>query len=144
MAEALLNRLGGRRFRAFSAGSNPTGKVNPLALEALGVEADESPFQSKSWDTFAEPDAPRMDIVITVCDNAAGETCPVWPGAPVTAHWSFPDPAAVEGSENDRLAAFLRVHDDIEDRIEALVTLPVESLDAKNLQGELEALAPHY
>src|SRR5512147_1885128 len=107
LAETLLNNMGKGRFRAFSAGSTPAGRVNPFALELL--EKNHFPtggLRSKSWDEFAQPDAPQLDFVITVCDNAAGEVCPVWPGQPMTAHWGIPDPAAVEGSDEERRDAF--------------------------------------
>src|SRR5512134_1660508 len=107
MSEALLNRRGGGRFRAFSAGSHPAGRVSPFAIDLLqrsGIPTEG--LRSKSWDEFAVPDAPRLDFVFTVCDNAAGEVCPLWPGQPVTAHWGVPDPAAVEGSDAARRKAF--------------------------------------
>ncbi len=127
MAEAYMNHAGAPRWRAFSAGSTPTGKVNPFALETLtahGVAAPEG-VRSKSWDEFAKPDAPLMDAVVTVCDNAAGETCPVWPAkegaAPLKAHWSFPDPAAAEGSDNEKREAFETVFADIRAQIDAFL-----------------------
>lgn len=107
MAEVMLNHLGEGRFHAYSAGSHPAGRVNPLAIEtldAMGMPAEG--MRSKSWDEFAAPGAPSMDFIVTVCDNAAGETCPAWPGKPVTAHWSVEDPAAVQGSEEQKRAAF--------------------------------------
>ena len=122
MAEAYINHAAGGRWRAYSAGSHPTGVVNPFALgalEAAGVTAHDP--RSKSWDEFAAPEAPEMDLVVTVCDSAAGEVCPVWPGAPVKAHWGFPDPAAVEGSEAEKAAAFAEVFAAIRARIDAFL-----------------------
>ncbi len=118
LAEALLNRLGQGRYRAFSAGSHPKGQVNPFALALLREEGyDVSGFASKSWDEFAVPQAPVMDLVVTVCDNAAGETCPVWPGQPAQAHWGMPDPAAATGSDADIRAAFRTAYRNLESRI---------------------------
>jgi len=142
MAEALLATLGKGRFRAFSAGSQPTGKVNPFAAEitdALGYARDN--LRSKSWDEYAAPGAPRMDIIITVCDNAAGEACPIWPGHPATAHWGFPDPAAAEGSDEDKRRAFDQVFHAIRRRVELLVNLPPEKLDRLALPNELKRIA---
>ena len=122
LGEALLNRLGKGEIKAFSAGSHPVGRVNPGALEKLTAEGyDVSGLSSKSWDEFSGPDAPELDLVITVCDNAAGESCPVWPGAPKTLHWGLPDPAAFE-DECERRAAFDAVYDDLKSRIEALLS----------------------
>lgn len=124
LGEALINHLGGGRWRAYSAGSNPTGRVNPLSLEVLaekGLPAEG--YRSKSWDEFALPDAPKMDLVITVCDNAAGEVCPVWPGHPAKVHMGFPDPAAAEGSHEERLAAFRDVYAMIEAKVRRLIEL---------------------
>ncbi|MGI2323476.1 MULTISPECIES: arsenate reductase ArsC [unclassified Methylococcus] len=138
MAEALLNHLGKGRFRAYSAGSHPTGRVNPLALERLtkeGVPADEA--HSKSWDEFAVPGAPPLDFVITVCDNAAGEVCPVWPGQPITAHWGLPDPAAVEGSESERRFAFAQTFALLERRITLFTALNPHSLERLALERKL-------
>jgi arsenate reductase len=123
LAEALLNRLGAGRFKAFSAGSTPNGTVHALALETL--RAHGLPFEgyrSKSWEEFAGASAPTMDYVFTVCDNAAREPCPIWPGHPATAHWSLPDPAAVEGSSEDRRQAFEATYRDLEQRIREFVT----------------------
>ena len=122
MAEAYFNHVGGGNIQAFSAGSTPTGKVNPFAvkvLESKGIMVDTP--RSKSWDEFALDDAPKMNLVITVCDNAANETCPYWPGAPKTYHWPFPDPAAVEGSDDDKLAAFEEVFGQIKEKIDQFV-----------------------
>ena len=122
MAEVLLDHLGGEGYRAFSAGSRPAGQVNPLAvalLEAEGLPA--GGLRSKSWDEFAGSGAPEMDLVITVCDNAAGEVCPFWPGAPRTAHWGFDDPAAAKGTSDERRAVFRRVYGEIREKIEAFL-----------------------
>lgn len=138
MAEALLNHLGIGSFRAYSAGSHPAGRVNPLALERLekeGVPADGA--RSKSWDEFASPGAPPLDFVITVCDNAAGEVCPVWPGQPVTAHWGLPDPAAVEGSEGERRLAFAQAFAVLERRITLFTALNPHSLERLALERKL-------
>jgi arsenate reductase len=143
MAEALLNKAGGERFRAFSAGSHPTGRVNPNAvrlLSSLGYPT--SDLSSKSWDEFTAPDAPVLDIVITVCDNAAGETCPLWPGGPAKAHWGFPDPAGAEGNEAEIGARFLEVFNMLSPVIERLVALPVESLDSAALRARLGEIGP--
>lgn len=138
LGEAILNRLGGERIRAFSAGSQPTGKVNPLALALLERRGyDTASLRSKSWDEFATPDAPPIRFVLTVCDSAARETCPVWPGAPVTAHWGLPDPAAATGSDADKRAAFESAYEVLEQRIAAFVELPFESLDGPELEARL-------
>lgn len=131
MAEALLNHLGGQRFRGFSAGSHPRGLPNPLALEALERNAiPTSGLRSKSWDEFG-PGGPPMDIVITVCDDAAEETCPVWPGAPITAHWGMPDPSRAEGTHEARLQAFKHTLLSLRQRIELLLALPETGLEAR-------------
>jgi arsenate reductase len=135
MAEALMNRLSGGRFRAYSAGSRPAGAVNPLTLELLQRrDLPTAELRSKSWDEYATLDAPQMDFVITVCDRAAGEICPVWPAQPVTAHWGFEDPAAIEGSDDQRRHVFLKVFSEIARRIELLLALPIEKLDALALE----------
>jgi arsenate reductase len=142
MAEVLLNVRGAGRFRAFSAGSRPTGRVNPYTLKTL--EAAGLPcggLRSKSWDEFAQPDAPALDVVVTVCDSAAGESCPVWPGRPVRAHWSFPDPAAHNGGEDEAMALFRTVFDRIARRIDAVCALPAAALDPAALEKELARLA---
>lgn len=127
LGEALINHLGGAEWRAFSAGSNPTGKVNPLSLEVLAEKGlPAGGYRSKSWDEFALPDAPKMDLVITVCDNAAGEVCPVWPGHPAKVHMGFPDPAAAEGSHEERLAEFRKVYAMIEAKVKRLIELGPE------------------
>jgi arsenate reductase len=124
LGEALINHLGGGRWRAYSAGSNPTGRVNPLSLEVLAEQGlSTEGYRSKSWDEFALPDAPEMDLVITVCDNAAGEVCPVWPGHPSRVHMGFPDPAAAEGPHEERLAAFRAVSAMIEAKVRRLIEL---------------------
>lgn len=141
LAECALQRLGGERFRAHSAGSRPTGTPHPQAvalLRELGFDTD--PLRSKSWDEFAAPGAPELDFVFTVCDAAAGESCPVWPGRPVTAHWGLPDPAAVEGPEPAVREAFRRTWDELERRIGAFTRLPLESLDPRDLRARLEQI----
>jgi arsenate reductase (thioredoxin) len=130
MAEALLNVLGKGRFRAYSAGSHPSGKVQPMAAElAANLGYDTAQLRSKSWDEFAAPGAPELDLVITVCDNAAGETCPVWFGAPMIAHWGVDDPAAVEGDEDIRRHAYMKAFAELRRRTELLVALPINKLD---------------
>ena len=125
MAEAMLNELGRGRFRAYSAGSHPTGQVNPLAVETLASAGmPTAGLRSKSWDEFARPGAPQMDFILTVCDNAAAEACPVWPGKPITAHWGVPDPAAVEGPDEAKRAAFRSAAATLRRRIELLVADP--------------------
>lgn len=141
LAEALMNHWGSGRFRGFSAGSFPKGAVHPLALELLrrlGLPSES--FRSKSWNEFAEPGAPPMDFVITVCDQAAGETCPVWPGHPVVAHWGVPDPAAVTGSEKERQQAFGDALAALERRVKLFVKLPIEKLDAMAIARETRAI----
>jgi arsenate reductase len=129
MAEALLNEMGKGRFRAWSAGSHPNGRVNPFALEMLrSAGLPTADLRSKSWGEFATPDAPRMDFIITVCDNAAGEACPIWPGRPVTAHWGVEDPAAIQGTEEEKRAAFRDAAAILRRRIQLLVALPVSRL----------------
>lgn len=141
LAEALLNHHGRGRFRAFSAGSHPTGRVNPLALEVLrshGISSEGA--SSKSWDEFAKPDAPALDFVFTVCDNAAGEVCPVWPGRPMTAHWGLPDPAAVQGTRIEQMRAFEDAFRVLDGRISLLVSLPIASLDRLSLRDRLREI----
>ena len=142
LAECLLNHLGAGRFRAFSAGSQPSGRVNPFALQAL-TEAgvDTTGVRSKSWDSFAEPGAPQMDLIITVCDSAAGELCPVWPGHPATAHWGYADPSAATGPDAARLMAFRDTMALIRRRLEILVALPAERLYALRLEHTARSLA---
>jgi arsenate reductase len=141
LAEGIMAALGGDRFSAHSAGSHPKGIVNPYAIRAL--EAGGFPvdgLRSKSWDEFARPGAPVMDIVVTVCDNAAGEACPFWPGAPVSAHWGIADPAGVEGSESQKEAAFAKAFGEMRDRIEALLALPLDAMSAETLKAELDRI----
>jgi len=141
MAEALLNTLGADRFRAFSAGSQPSGRVQPMAAElarSLGYPAER--LRSKSWDEFARADAPEMDLVITVCDNAAGETCPIWPGQPTLAHWGVPDPVTENGDEDARRRAFVGAFATLRKRIELLLALPLDKLDRLAAQAKLQAI----
>ena len=141
LAECVLNRLGGGRFRAFSAGSLPKGEVHPYALELL--ERQSYPTQhlrSKSWNEFAGPGAERLDFVFTVCDNAAHEVCPVWPGQPMTAHWGLPDPAAATGNEAERRLAFAETLRMLHNRIGVFVSLPIKSLDRLSLQNRLREI----
>jgi arsenate reductase len=142
MAEAILNAIGRGRFAAYSAGSMPKSAPNPLALQTLAkLGLPTAGLHSKSWDVFATPDAPKMDFVFTVCDNAAGEVCPVWPGQPVTAHWGVADPSECEGSEEQKLREFARTAQVLKHRIGLLLELPVESLDRQSLQRELREIA---
>ena len=142
MAECLANRCGEGRIRARSAGSHPKGEVHPLTLDTLrGHGHDTSGLHSKSWDEFARPGSPRFDVIITVCDQAAGEACPVWPGHPVQAHWSIEDPTAVSGGPEERRRAFERVYRELERRIEALERLPIATLDRAALRSRIERLA---
>lgn len=141
LAEAILNQLGADQFRAYSAGSQPKGKVHPVALELLQDKGfDISTLRSKSWDEFAAAGAPNMDFVFTVCDNAAGETCPLWPGQPIKAHWGFPDPAAVEGSHAKQREAFETTFRDLSQRIRSFLALPFAKLDRQALQQQVSAL----
>jgi protein-tyrosine-phosphatase len=141
LAEAILNRLGAGRFRAHSAGSQPKGQVHPMALEVLHERGyDTSGFRSKSWDEFAKPGAPALDFVFTVCDNAAGEACPVWPGQPMTAHWGVEDPAAFEGPEDKQRWLFRRTYRELEWRIGLFTNLSIESLDRLSLQARLNEI----
>jgi arsenate reductase len=141
LAESILNNEGGGRFKAFSAGSQPKGEVNPHALkelEALGYSS--TGFSSKSWDVFAEPGAPQMDFIFTVCDSAAGEACPVWIGHPMTAHWGVEDPAAVDGTEVDIQRAFAQAARFLKNRIAAFISLPLESIDRLALETKLRQI----
>jgi arsenate reductase (thioredoxin) len=141
LAEALLNQLGGGRFRAFSAGSHPNGQVNPFALSTLRqLHIPTDGFRSKSWDEFARPGAPVLDFAFTVCDNAAGETCPFWPGQPMTAHWGLPDPAAASGSDEAKAQAFMDTAVALKRRIELMLALPLDTLASMSLQRELERI----
>jgi protein-tyrosine-phosphatase len=142
LAEAILEKTGMGRFRAFSAGSRPAGEVNPLAIELLREHGFATAhLRSKSWDEFAAENAPRLDLVITVCDSAAGESCPVWPGQPITAHWSVADPAAVQGSLDTKRRAFLNAYTVLSARIGLLTNLPMDSLDRLKLQDQVRAIA---
>jgi arsenate reductase len=141
IGEALFNTMGAGRFKAYSAGSHPTGRVNPFAIEqvqALGYPVDG--LRSKSWDEFAQPGAPELDFVITVCDKAAGEVCPFWPGQPVTAHWGFPDPAAVEGTDAEKRAAFAQTLRQIRNRVQLFLSLPIETLDRMAIEKKVRAI----
>lgn len=141
MAEALVSTMGHGRFNRFSAGSKPTCKVNPFAVEQVrktGYPVDK--LRSKSWDEFVSPNAPHMDFILTVCDNAAGEQCPYWPGHPTSAHWGFDDPAALEGSDEEKRAAFDKVFKQIMARINSFVSLPVQLLDKHAIQQEIKKI----
>lgn len=141
MAEALFNVLGKGRFQAYSAGSHPNGTVNPFAVErCAAIDYDTSNLRSKSWDEFAVPSAPRMDFVVTVCDQAAGEVCPIWPGAPLTAHWGFEDPAAFEGTDEQKRKVFDKVFRQIMGRVSQFVNLPLHVLDRNAIQQEMRAI----
>lgn len=141
IAEAILNRVGAGRFRGFSAGSHPKGQVHPFALELLrNLNHDTSFARSKDWQEFAAPDAPKMDFVFTVCDNAAHETCPVWPGQPMTAHWGIPDPAAAEGTEAEKHLAFADAYRMLNNRISVFTNLPMNTLDKLALQRRLDEI----
>lgn len=141
IAEALMNQLGKGRFHAYSAGSMPKGEVNPHALpvvERLGFQTAD--FRSKSWEEFAQPGAPPLDFVITVCDNAAGEVCPIWPGQPMTAHWGIPDPAAATGSDAEIALAFAEASRQLTHRIELFLALPLESIDRLSLLTKMREI----
>ena len=141
LAEAILNQIGGGRFRAFSAGSHPSGAVNPYVLDLLNHQGlPTHGLRSKSWDEFASPDAPLLDFVFTVCDNAAGEVCPIWPGQPMTAHWGIEDPAAVEGDEAAKRNAVSAAFRLLNRRIMLFVSLPIARLDAMSLKNELDGI----
>lgn len=141
LAEAILDRLGQGRFKGYSAGSHPTGQVNPYALDLLkSFNHSTEGLRSKTWDEFAASGAPQMDFIITVCDNAAGEVCPVWPGHPVTAHWPFRDPAAAEGSEAEKRQVFADVYGQIHNRVGIFVNLPIAALDKLSLQRRLKEI----
>jgi protein-tyrosine-phosphatase len=141
LAEAILGRLGEGRFRAFSAGSQPKGQVNPHAIQLLqSLGYDVSSFRSKSWHEFAKPGAPALDFAFTVCDNAAGETCPVWPGQPMTAHWGVPDPAEATGAPAEIALAFKDAYRMLHQRIAVFTALPIASLDHLSLQQKLKAI----
>jgi arsenate reductase len=141
LAESLLNTLGKGKFRAYSAGSFPKGQVHPMALELLkrmNLPADN--LRSKSWDEFAAPEAPHIDFIFTVCDNAAGEVCPIWPGKPMTAQWGIADPAAVEGTDTEKAFAFRKALKELETRIKLFSSLPIASLDVMTLQSRLREI----
>jgi arsenate reductase len=141
MAEAFTWAAGKGRFNTFSAGSHPTGRVNPFAIEQVAPTGyPMERLRSKSWDEFALPDAPQMDFIITVCDNAAGEVCPIWPGYPTTAHWGFEDPAAVEGTDEQKRAAFSKVAKQIIQRVSLFTSLPLHILDASAIQHEVKKI----
>lgn len=138
LAEAILNKVGAGKFKAHSAGSQPKGQVNPNTLHLLQrLGYDTTGFWSKSWEVFAQPTAPDLDFVFTVCDDAAGETCPVWPGKPITAHWGIPDPAAATGTPAEVAAAFNDAYRMLQRRIEAFAALPIAALDSMTLQSKL-------
>jgi arsenate reductase len=141
MAESILRQVGAGRFLAFSAGSHPAGRVHPFALDLL--EKSRMPtdgLRSKNWDEFAQPGAPKLDFVFTVCDNAAGEVCPIWPGAPMTAHWGIPDPAVIGSSDGARREAFAEASRALLNRIRVFVSLPLDTLDRLSLQRTLDEL----
>lgn len=141
LAEAIINHVGNGRFRGFSAGSFPKGAVHPIALQLLThLNLPVEGLRSKSWDEFAAPGAPSLDFVFTVCDNAAGEVCPYWPGQPMTAHWGIPDPAAVEGTDAQKWLAFRQAYKAMENRIKAFTSLPIASLDRMKLQERLNEI----
>lgn len=141
LAEGILNALGRDRFKAYSAGSHPKGEVHPMALDVLSrLGMSHDGFRSKSWDEFTGPEAPVMNFVFTVCDNAAGEICPVWPGQPLTAHWGVQDPAAIEGDEHTQRQAFNAVAQILKRRIELMLALPPQSLQALSIQAQLNAI----
>lgn len=141
LAEALLNKAGKGRFRGFSAGSYPKGAVHPSAIALIeGLGMPTTGLRSKSWDEFAKPGAPQMDFVITVCDNAAGEVCPIWPGMPLTAHWGIPDPAAASGSDAEIAAAFAQAARQMRTRIDLFLSLPLASIDNMTTQSRLQEI----
>ena len=141
MAECVLNRIGWGRFHAFSAGSHPSGKVHPFTLDLLRrLNYRTDGLRSKSWDEFAGPSAPAMDFVFTVCDNAAGESCPLWPGQPITAHWGIPDPAAATGSEAEIALAFKDAYRMLKRRVDLLLALPISKLDRLVLTTRLKEI----
>jgi protein-tyrosine-phosphatase len=142
MAEAILNRAGAGRFKGFSAGSNPRGEIHPYTADFLkNQNYPIETLRSKNWEEFGKPDAPQMDFVFTVCDDAANETCPVWPGQPMSAHWGVPDPAAVEGSEAEKRFAFADAFRMLNTRIGIFVNLPIQGLDKLTLQKHLDDIA---
>jgi protein-tyrosine-phosphatase len=141
LAEVMLNTMGRERFRAYSAGSHPKGEVNPYALDLLRKNRlPTEGLRSKSWDEFAGAGAPALDFVFTVCDQAAGEVCPIWPGQPMTAHWGIEDPAAVEGADDVRRRAFFRAYNQLQHRLSIFVSLPMDKLDRLTLQKRLDEI----
>jgi arsenate reductase len=141
LAEVMMNTMGAPRFKAYSAGSHPNGKVNPFAIELL--QKNRLPVEglrSKSWDEFAVPGAPELDFVFTVCDSAAGEVCPLWPGQPISAHWGVEDPAAVEGSDEERRRAFFNAYNRLHNRIQLFLSLPLTKLDRVALTARLKEI----
>ena len=145
LAESLLNHWGRGKFRGFSAGSFPKGQVHPMAIELLGrMNLPTEGLRSKSWDEFAAPGAPPLDFIVTVCDNAAGEVCPVWPGKPMTAHWGIADPAAADGTDAEKAFAFRRALQELEGRIKLLIDLPIASLDRMKLRESLRAIGKQW
>ncbi len=141
LAESIVNKQGKGRFRAFSAGSHPKGEVHPMAIALLRqLNFPTEGLRSKSWDEFAAPDSPHLDFVFTVCDNAAGEVCPYWPGQPMTAHWGIPDPAAVEGTETEKNLAFRDAFKSMERRIKLFLSLPIASIERMRLKERLDAI----
>jgi protein-tyrosine-phosphatase len=141
LAECIMNRVGNGRFVAYSAGSMPKGAVHPQAIHLLAnLGYETAHLRSKSWDEFATPDAPVIDFIITVCDNAAGETCPIWPGQPITAHWGIPDPAAVEGSDSEVALAFADAYRMLNNRISLFASLPVASLDRLAMKRRMDEI----
>lgn len=141
IAEAIMNQLGIGKFKAFSAGSSPSGKVHPYALDLLRKSNySTTDIRSKNWSEFATPNAPKLDFVFTVCDNAANETCPVWPGQPISAHWGLPDPSAAEGTETEMRLAFAETHRMLYQRISIFINLPLQSLDRLSLQKEVDKI----
>jgi protein-tyrosine-phosphatase len=141
LAEAIANDLGSGRINAYSAGSQPKGEVHPYAIDILRIMKHKTEgLRSKSWDEFAAPGAPHLDFVFTVCDNAANEVCPIWPGQPMSAHWGIPDPAAVQGSEAEKRSAFADAYGRMYNRISAFLSLPVASLDRLSLKAKLDGI----
>ena len=141
LAESIINQLGKGRFRGFSAGSHPNGRVNPIALSLLKQLAFPTEgLRSKSWDEFAAPNSPRLDFVFTVCANAAGEVCPYWPGQPMTAHWGIPDPASVEGSDVEKMTAFRQAFRAMDTRIKLFLSLPIASIDQMRLKERMDEI----
>jgi arsenate reductase len=141
MAEAMLNTIGNGRFHAYSAGSHPGGTVNPMAIEQIkSTGYPPENLRSKNWDEYAAPGAPKMDFIITVCDNAAGEVCPIWPGQPISAHWGFEDPAAATGTEEEKRAVFSKIAKQIHARVKLLNSLPIAMLEKTAIKREMDAI----